>query len=129
MAESSFDSRPATRPNEIVFRGISPGRSAARFMFLTLVAAAVAWAFAGSIDFRTWLRVERRAARGRGLEQQRATVFFVCARLDLVQPNSVGGGFTGWPSLLRGIEPGTAGGISSSRFTAGRLKPPFGAKN
>ena len=24
MAESSFDSRPATRPNEIVFRGISP---------------------------------------------------------------------------------------------------------
>jgi len=80
MAESSFDSRPATRPNEIVFRGISPWKVCARFMFLTLVAAAVAWAFAGSIDFRTWLRVERRAAPwAAALSGGAATVFFVCA--------------------------------------------------
>lgn len=61
MSESRFDSRPGTRSNEVVFAGKSPPKMY-KLMFLAFAAAVVAGAFAGSFEFRSWLRVERRAA-------------------------------------------------------------------
>ncbi len=80
MSESSFDSRPGTRRNEIVFLGKSPGKVCVRLLLLGLAVAGVASAFAASEEFRTWLRAEPTAARraaaacGGG-----ATLLFVCA--------------------------------------------------
>jgi hypothetical protein len=80
MWESRFDSRPGVRSNEVIFLGRSPRKVCIQYLILGLIAASVAIAFAGSIDFRTWLCVERKVAPWTAaLSGGAATVLFVCA--------------------------------------------------
>jgi hypothetical protein len=80
MSESRFDSRPGVRSNEMVFLGRSPRKVCIKYLILGLAAAIVAIAFAGSIDFRTWLWVERKVTPWTAaLSGGAATILFVCA--------------------------------------------------
>lgn len=77
---SRFDSRPGFRSNEITFPGKSPRKVCIRLVLLGLATAAVAVAFAGSLDFRTRLRVDRDSAPwAAALSGGAATLLFVCA--------------------------------------------------
>jgi hypothetical protein len=77
---SRFDSRPGVRSNEKVYPGKSPKKACVRLLLLALLAAGVALAFAGSLEFRTWLRVERDAApRAAALSSGVAALVLVCA--------------------------------------------------
>ena len=78
MSESRFDSQPGTRSNEIVFLGKSPPKMYS-FMLLALTAAVIAYAFGGSMDFRTWLRTDYRSAPwAASLSGGAATILLVC---------------------------------------------------
>lgn len=77
---SRFDSRPGVRSSEITFLGKSPRKVCVRLLLMAAAAAMVAGAFAGSVDFRTWLRVERDVAPwAAALSGGAATLLFVCA--------------------------------------------------
>ena len=60
VSASRFDPRPGVGSNEKTYLGKSPKKACVRLLVLAAVAAGVAGAFAASIEFRTWLRVERR---------------------------------------------------------------------
>jgi hypothetical protein len=78
LGTSCFDSRPGTRSNEFVFRGKSPP-AVYKLLLLAIIAGGFAWAFAGSIDFRTWLRVDRNVAPwAASLCGGAATILLVC---------------------------------------------------
>jgi hypothetical protein len=80
MDGSRFDSRPGVRSNEIMFPGKSPRNTCFQLLVLSLTAALVACAFAGSQEFRDWLRVETSAAPwAASFCGGAATILFVCA--------------------------------------------------
>src|SRR5215213_8791581 len=77
---SRFDSRPGVRSNEKTYPGKSPKKGCVRLLLLAVAAAGVAGAFAASVDFRTWLRVEPAAARGAAAASSGvAALLLVCA--------------------------------------------------
>src|SRR5262249_12490631 len=71
---------PGVRSNESIYPGKSPKKACIRLLILAVAAAGVAGAFAASVDFRTWLRVEPAAApRTAALSGGVATLLLVCA--------------------------------------------------
>jgi hypothetical protein len=79
VSGSRFDSRPGVRSNESIYLGKSPKKACVRLLVLALAAAVVAGAFAASVDFRTWLRVEPAVApRAAALSGGVATILLVC---------------------------------------------------
>jgi hypothetical protein len=80
VSGSRFDSRPGVRSNETLFLGKSPKKVCVRLVLLALACAGVAAAFAASLDFRTWLRVDRVSAPwAAALSGGAATLLLVCA--------------------------------------------------
>jgi hypothetical protein len=80
LTVSRFDSRPGLRSNETLFPGKSPSKACVRLVLLGVACAGVAGAFAASLDFRTWLRVDRVSAPwAAAISGGAATLLFVCA--------------------------------------------------
>lgn len=80
MRHAAAGPSPDSRPVETVYLGKSPRKVCARLLLAAVLAGAVAAAFAASVDFRTWLRVEARAAPwAAALAGGVATILLVCA--------------------------------------------------